>query len=212
MSYSENVMTTMGQTNAGWGVCGFTSCLYAMYELNPAARRFLISAPQAWSVLYEIEEYLELLTQQGETRLLGLIEGFTRSFGGQYSNFTVNDYIKYIRTNWDKYATANSTDMNKQVQADSKFSIGMPPDAVVDYLKRMWKYDAKFQFVSSPTDGIVGVKDPNDKDMWMYGWLRHYLYQKGGKIYSWGETFNSVLEAGQKKVRRDYAVCCMITF
>jgi hypothetical protein len=205
-------MTTMGETNAGWGVCGFTSCLYAMYDLNPTARRYLINAPQAWSVLYEIEEYLEILKQNGDTRLLSLIEGFTRSFGGQYSNFSVDTYIAYIRSSWDKYATANSGDLNKKVKDDSKFSIGMPPDAVVDYLKRMWKRDAKFQFTSSPADGILGVRDPNDKNMWMYGGLRHYLYQKGNKIYSWGKSFGSVLEAGRDFAARDYAVCCTITF
>ncbi len=211
MSYSENIMKTMGKTNAGWGVCGFTSCLYAMYEMNPAARAMLINAPQAWCVVYEIEEYLEVLKQKGETRLLSLIEGFTRSFK-DFGDFTVDDYIKYIRTSWDTYATANSENMNRAIKDDPKFSIAMPPDAVVDYLKRMWKRDAKFQFTSTAADGILGVKDPNDKDMWMYNGLRHYLYQKNGKIYSWGETFTSVLEAGKKFAGRDYQICCTITF
>jgi len=211
VSYSESTMKSMGVTNAGWGVCGFTSCLYAMYEMNPAARAMLINAPQAWCVVYEIEEYLETLSRAGESRLLSLIEGFTRSFNG-YGDFTVNNYIKYIRTSWDKYATVNSKDLNKKIIDDAKFSIGMPPEVVVDYLKRMWKRDAKFQFTSSTEDGIVGVKDPADKDMWMYDGLRHYLYQKNGKIYSWGESFTSVLEAGQQYTGRNYQACCMITF
>jgi hypothetical protein len=204
-------MESMGETNAGWGVCGFTSCLYAMYDMNPGARRCLNAAPQAWSVLYEIEEYLETLKQKGDIRLIGLIEGFTRSFAG-FSDFTVEKYLKYIHDNWNKYATSNSGDMNAAIKDDSKFSIGMPPDAVVDYLKRMWKIDATSKFTSGPSDGIVGVKDASDKNMWMYDGLRHYLYQKNGKIYSWGTSFSSVQEAGKKYAGRNYSVCCMITF
>ncbi len=211
MSYSETTMKTMGETNAGWGICGFTSSLYAMYDMNPGARAMLINAPQAWSVLYEIEEYLELLTRQNEARLLGLIEGFTKTFSG-FGDFTVSGYLKYIRDNWNTYATKNSGDMNAAVQSDSKFSIAMPPDVVVDYLKRMWKVDAQARFTSAASDGIIGVKDVSDKSMWMYDGLRHYLYQKNGKIYSWGESFSSVQEAGQQFAGRNYSVCCMITF
>ena len=72
MSYSETAMKTMGKTNASWGICGFTSSLYAMYDLNSGARGMLINAPQAWSVLYEIEEYLELLQRQNERPAAGV--------------------------------------------------------------------------------------------------------------------------------------------
>ena len=211
MSYSQSTMESMGEMNSGWGICGFTSCLYAMYDTNPAARRCLAAAPQAWSVLYEIEEYLETLKQQGGTQLIGQIEAFTRTFNG-FSSFTVDNYIKYIRENWNKYATTNSGDMNAAIKKDSKFSIGMPPDAVVDYLKRMWKVDATSQSTGSSSDGIVGVKDVSDKTMVLYDGLRHYLYQKNGKIYSWGKVFGSVQEAGTQFAGRNYSVCCMITF
>jgi hypothetical protein len=76
----------------------------------------------------------------------------------------------------------------------------------------MWKVDAQARFTSAASDGIIGVKDVSDKSMWMYDGLRHYLYQKNGKIYSWGESFSSVQEAGQQFSGRNYSVCCMITF
>lgn len=211
MSYSESTMVTLGETNAGWGVCGFTSCMYAMYELNPTARPFLINAPQAWSVVYEIQEYLETLQQKGENALIASIEEFTKTFNG-FSDFTVAKYLKYIEDKWTECATPTSGDMNAQIQKDAKFSIGMPPHAVVDYLKRMWNYNATARPANSAANGIVGVYDPNDPNMKLYGGLRHYLYQKGNKVYSWGDTFNTVLEAGQKKVGRNYHVCYMITF
>ena len=207
MSYSESTMKTMGVTNVDWGVCGFTSSLYAMYEQNPAARGMLINAPQAWSVLYEIEEYLELLQRQNDARMLSLIEGFTSSFKG-FGDFTVKGYLKYIRDNWTKYATTNSGDMNAAIQSDEKFSIALPPDAVVDYLKRMWKIDTTARFTSSASDGIIGVKDASNKDMWMYGGLCHYLYQKNGKIWSWGEDSYTSVQAADA----DFSVCCMISF
>lgn len=211
MSYSESTMVTLGETNAGWGVCGFTSCMYAMYELNPTARPFLINAPQAWSVVYEIQEYLETLQRKGEHQLIASIEEFTKTFAG-FSDFTVPKYLRYIEDKWAECATPTSGDMNAHIKNDSKFSIGMPPHAVVDYLKRMWNYNATAKLANSAENGIVGVYDPNDKNMKLYGGLRHYLYQKGNKVYSWGDTFSSVLQAGRQKVGRDYHVCCMITF
>ncbi len=213
MSYSESDMKSIGETNAGWGVCGFTSSLYAMYHLNPASRRFLIAAPQAWSVIYEIQDYLESLIQQNEAKLIDSIEKFTRTFGnGAYKDFSVEGYLKYIKQNWEKYATPASGDINTPIMSDGKFSIAMPPHAVVDYLKRMWKIDSKLSATSSASDGIVGVKDPSDKTMVLYDGLRHYLYQKNGKVYSWGQTFSSVLEAGKKFAGRNYVTCAMITF
>lgn len=210
-TYDENVMTSMGVTNVGWGVCGFTSSLYAMYHLNPAARRFLIAAPHAWSVLYEIEEYLQTLIQTGANDLISKIESFTQSFGGKFSKFTVEGYIAYIRSNWDKYTQDNSPQAAKKVMSDDLFGIALPPDVAADYLTRMWGYKASFKFTGATTeDGLVGVKDPNDKNLWMYDGLCHYLYQKNQRLYSWGQSFTDMAEVNRKE-KQNFVVCCMVT-
>jgi hypothetical protein len=210
-SYDEDVMTSLGITNAGWGICGFTSSLYAMYHINPAARRFLIAAPQPWSVLYEIEEYLERLIQTGANEVLSKIEDFTRSFGGKFATYTAQKYIQNIRESWDKYTQDNSPQAAEKVMSDSSFGLALPPDCAADYLRRMWGYDAKWEFTGGSTkDGLIGVKDVNDKKMVLYDGLRHYIYQKNQKLYSWGESFSDLADVNKKK-GRNYSVCCMIT-
>ncbi len=209
MSYSATTMKTMGETNAKWGNCGFTSSLYAMYDKNRGARGMLVNAPQAWSVVYEIEEYLKALKRRNKTGRIKSIERFTKTFNG-FSDFTVEKYLDYIQLKWGE-AVNGSSDMNESIKNDPKFSIAMSPNGVADYLKRMWKVDATVKLGGSMEDGIVGVNDFSDKTMTLYGGLRHYLYQRHGKIYSWGKRFNSVTEAGDS-VGRDYSVCYMITF
>src|SRR5262245_42480931 len=85
----------MGWTNAGWGVCGFTSSFYAMYELNPGKQGLLLGAGIAHKVLAEIKTYLMMLKAAGELTLLRDIEAFTASFSG-FEKFTIDSYIKYV--------------------------------------------------------------------------------------------------------------------
>ncbi|HME25825.1 MAG TPA: hypothetical protein VKI44_31580 [Acetobacteraceae bacterium] len=61
MSFSADEMNLMGSTNNLWGVCGFTSTFYSMYELNRGKRALLIGAGIATKVLAEIKTYLMLL-------------------------------------------------------------------------------------------------------------------------------------------------------
>jgi hypothetical protein len=44
-----------------------------------------------------------------------------------------------------------------------------------------------------------------------YQGLRHYLYRKNNKFYSWGKTFTDLDEVN-KKERKNYSVCCVIAF
>ena len=87
----------MGWTNAGWGVCGFTSSFYAMYELNPGKQGLLLGAGIAHKVLAEIKTYLVMLKGAGELALLQDIQGFTASFNG-YKKFTIDRYIRDINS------------------------------------------------------------------------------------------------------------------
>src|SRR6185437_1346919 len=87
----------------------------------------------------------------------------------------------------------------KQIIADSKYSIAMPPQAVLDYLARVWNQQATWSYTSTPADGIVGVRDLRDKKMVAYHGLRHYLYRKNNKIYSWGKTFTDIDDVNTKE-------------
>jgi hypothetical protein len=192
----------MGWSNSGWGVCGFTSSFYAMYELNPGKRGLLVGAGIAHKVLAEIKTYLTMLQGAGELALLHDIQRFTASFN-DFNKFTIEKYITDINK------SVGLTE--KQIIADPKYSIAMPPQAVADYLARIWNQQAAWSYTGTPTDGIVGVRDPNDKKMVAYQGLRHYLYRKNNKLYSWGKTFSDLADVN-KKEHKNYAVCCVITF
>jgi hypothetical protein len=79
----------------------------------------------------------------------------------------------------------------------------MPPECVADYLTKMWKATASVQevLVDTGADGIIGMcmddPSPGGKPM-PYKGLVHYMYRRGGKIYSWGESFPSVNAAAPK--------------
>jgi hypothetical protein len=192
----------MGWTNSGWGVCGFTSSFYAMYELNPGKQGLLLGAGIAHKVLAEIKTYLMMLKGAGELALLQDIQRFTASFNG-YNKFTIDKYIKDINSSVGR--------TEKQIIADSKYSIAMPPQAVLDYLARTWNQQATWSYTTTPADGIVGVRDLKDKKMVAYQGLRHYLYRKNNKFYSWGKNFTDLDDVNEKE-DKNYSVCCVIAF
>ncbi len=182
---------SLGVTNAGWGVCGFTSTFYAMYKESGKTRAWLQNATQAYSVLYEIRDYLMLLKGEASP-LLGKITDFTRSFGSPHHTFTVDNYIARI-----DFASASERESD-DILDDEKFGIGMPPEAVADYVTRMWKAKATVQMVDGAdtgADGIIGVCMDNpvkDGAPMPYRGLVHYMYRRNSVIYSWGDTFMSV--------------------
>lgn len=199
-SYRYSEMKTMGVTNAGWGVCGFTSSLYAMYHLNPGARGRLINAPRPFTVLAEIKTYLEMLYAGQKTDLLDEIERLTRSFGVvdgfDFSTFTPRSYILYVNASVDKYVNKDSGEVDDQIMGDPKFSIALPPQAVADYLQRMWGFGSTVHDMDVAGDAIIGVKDTSvDNGGKPYKGLCHYVYRKDQRIYSWGKYFVSLADA-----------------
>jgi hypothetical protein len=198
----------MGITNAGWGICGFTSSFYAMYHMNPAARPMLINAPSPFSVLIEIKDYLEMLYAAKEVSLLDEIERFTRSFGMvdgfDFSTFTPRSYILYINASYSKYINRTG-DVDMSIMGDPKFSIALPPQAVSDYLRRVWKYKSEVHTFNTSADGIIGVKPTKGVvNATMYNGLVHYVYRKNLRYYSWGFSFGQLSE-------HDFALAYEIT-
>lgn len=204
-------MTRVGVTNSDWGVCGFTSSLYALYDLNPAARPQIINATAAYHILAEIKTYLMLLKAEN-SGLLQEITDFTRSFGGKFANFSVDAYVAHVNS-----AAADGLS-RKQILSDPLYSIALPPAAVADYIKRIWGWNSTI--TSSATgsgngDGIIGVT-PLKRDAFFgktaYHGLRHYMYRRGTTIYSWGKSFNSVQQAADEGARGvKWRVCYVIS-
>ena len=200
MSYSESKMRSIGRRNEGWGICGFTSSLYAMYEMNPTARPNIINAPRPFSILAEIKTYLDMLYAENHTDLLDEIERLTRSFGVvngfDFGTFTPRSYILYINNSVSKYINQNTEQTIKAITEDPKFSIALPPQAVADYLQRVWGFTSKVSKMDPGGDAIIGVRNKTvDNSRKPYDGLCHYLYRKGGAIYSWGSSFSSVAGA-----------------
>ena len=177
-------MVPVGITNRGWGVCGFTSTLYSMYELNPGKRGLIIKRSRiGGTVLAEIKTYLMMLKTENSL-LLQDIEEFTQSF--DRPDWTIDNYINNINE-------AFIGDRPEQaVLMDASFGIAMPPKAVVDYVSRVWGYNAELWKGPDPgSNGIIGVRDVT-KNRWKYNGLCHWMYRSNRRIYSWGRVFNSV--------------------
>jgi hypothetical protein len=208
----------MGTLNAGWGICGFTSSLYALYTHNPLRQAKLSSGGnQPRRMLGELKTYLKVLESLGEYTLLNDIEVFTRSFGGVHSDFTVTKYVQRINDTADTHFSFSMFGFSiinttfEKGEADTKnplFGIGLPPHVVVDYLKRVCGFanahEADLAYTAN--EMILGVYDKKGT-MQMYGGLAHYLYYLNNRIYSWGQTFNDVADAMRGK---NWDVCCKI--
>lgn len=193
-------INAMGTLNNRWGVCGFNSSLYALYEHNPHLRAGLTSAAKIDTrVAAEIKSFLKMLEAEGNAQLLSDIESFTRSFGGQWVGFTIAGYIRTI----DVEAAKEGGKFKAKMRPD--LSIGLPPHAVVAYLREVTGFPGarvlteplggNFVTGSSASEQIVGVRDP---DMELYNGLAHYVYVNHGVVYSWGRQFHSVEEAAQE--------------
>jgi hypothetical protein len=209
MSSIVDPTTRLGYTNKTWGICGFTSTLSAMYDLNQGVRGQVINGSSGYRMLAEIKIYLEMLKAAGSP-LLADIRSFTRSFGPPYDTFEVDEYIARIDN-------AAGEDLSRsQILAEPRFSIGMPPAAVADYIQRQWGWKATvtaYAIMDGAGDGIVGVTKgwfgSGDRKSLLplpYYGLCHYLYRSNGAVYSWGIKFDSVREANA-----EYRVCYVIS-
>lgn len=201
----------LGVLNAGWGVCGFTSCLYGLWDVLPENRRSqLHGGTKAHRLLAEIKTYLVMLKADGNIALLNDIQTFCRTFGdtdNDFGSFTIDGYINRVNS--------SVTKTEKQIKADGNFGIGMPPHAVVDYLKRMWEYDVSLAVgkgFNGPENGIIGVKNVNKPLSSLYDGLEHYMYRHNHMIYSWGLSFNSVDDAAARGAPdgTKWEICCLI--
>lgn len=187
---------SMGITNNFWGICGFNSSLYALYVHNPKMRAKLgQGASSPTRMLAEIKTFLRMLQAEKKTEILEAIEAFTRTFD-KFENFTIESYINRIN---------DVVDTQSDITQDPKFSIAMPPDAVIAYLKIVCGFN-NARLVdpgSSASELVLGLFRDDGANMGTYGGLRHYVYYPNGAFYSWGQQFSSI---GQMK--RNYGGIC----
>lgn len=187
---------SMGITNSSWGVCGFTSSFYAMYEElgGVAGNPRIINASRAFNVLAEIKTYLRLLQAEGKATEIRNIETFCRSFEGVFSTFSVAEYCTKV---------SESVRYSDEEVLGMQFSIALPPASVKDYLQRMWQFDS--QVLQCPPNNdpggraIIGMTHHGSTTG--YNGLIHYMYRsRNGKIHSWGtgpyDTIKAAAEDG----------------
>lgn len=174
----------MGTENLSQGICGFTSALYAAWECIPYMQASLTSRMRTGlgrtAHLKElIGEFLtELAKSDGGRLLIEDIEELTRSFGGQYSSFTIQSYGSGL---------TGATD----------YSIAMPPEAVVELLHG-WGLRWNFVIGQGTGPAILGLSRPNMTNRWYN--LAHYVYRRGdGRILSWGQQFTGLADVNTKK-------------
>lgn len=182
-------LSDMGQKNDRWGVCGFTSSLYALYNNSPGLAHGDLSnvATSDIRFLNMIADYLDELQATGAAQLRQSIEAFTGSFPG-YSGFSIDEYVRRIRF----IGTINAT------KAVGDFSLAMPPPTVVDFLKRRCGFgNAQVLGLADParTEEVLGLSDPTG-GLQQYGGLCHYVYKNAAGIHSWGDRFDDVAAAG----------------
>ena len=185
----------VGTLNNPWGICGVTSSLYAVYNHSPSSAGIDAKAKDPIWVMNEIKSYLESLKFYGETQLLNDITEFTRCFGDQFKSWSLEKYVNRV---------LNKSGPGFLPLENAKFSVAMPPHAVIDYLKRRCSFLHAKQVPLTPmaAESIIGVYS-NARPSGMYGNLRHYFYQKNGTYYSWGLQYPDLTSALNAKLGYD---------
>jgi hypothetical protein len=181
--------------------------------MNPAKRGKIINATDHFAILADIKNFLVEMQRKGERGLLSEIEKYNRTFHERKS-FTVENYVRLINETYGDAVANHRTGMD--YAKDARFGLGMPPNAVAKYLEVVWGLDTTVffptdRFPDPGGDAIIGVRKPADDRLKLYRGLCHWMYRFDGKIYSWGQQFNTVFEAGMLgRGGVVYEVVCLI--
>ena len=187
----------MGIENATQGICGFTSTMYAIYanrpELRAGLQRAFDDKTRSTRLMAEIKSLLVTMNAEGKQGVLDQIMELTRTFPN-FGGWTVDSYI----------ASINS-------QTAANYSIAMPPEATMEYMRSAWKMRPSLVDMLRPGggDAVFGLtRTGAPRNRWKN--LAHYVYRAGdGTLLSWGEKFNDLNDLNTRK-NRDYAVVYII--
>ena len=186
----------MGKENTKQGICGFTSTLYAVYMNQPQLQGQLSGALGAQTrstrLMAEIKTFLQMMKADGKNNILSQIAELTRTFPG-YDAWSVDSYIKEINT-----------------LKVGNYSIAMPPEATMEYMRTAWDLHPVLKDNCTSGNVILGLtRTGAPQNKWKN--LAHYVnMSRAGRIYSWGEQFDSLADMNTKK-RKDYSVIYCIT-
>lgn len=174
----KDVLDRITHVNIVHGVCGFVSVMTAMYERkkitfsNDTLEDIVAKRDIKQFIYTHIVEYLKKI-QTAAPELITKINNFTQLFGGPYSSFTCQQYIDNNATTWTK----------------DDISIAIPPDVVVDYIKRMFNISNVVKLNSSQKNkwgignSIIGFGDGDTEAD-----IKHYTYRdRGEHIYNYGQ-------------------------
>ena len=181
----------MGIENETQGICGFTSTLYAVYTNSPILRGKLEGAlddtMRSTRLMAEIKTVLMMMKAANNNTVLDQITELTRTFPN-YGGWTVDSYIQKI---------------NDLTVGD--YSIAMPPDATMEYMRTAWDMHPRMAGNVESGHAILGLtRTGAPLNRWKN--LAHYVYQNAnGRLYSWGAQFKDLAELNQKR-KRDYSV------
>jgi hypothetical protein len=139
-------------------------------------------------LMAEIKTFLVMMKAAENTTVLNEITELTRTFDG-YGGWTIDALIKEIN----------------QMKAAGDFSVAMPPEATMQYMRTAWEMRPALTDKDKPGDVILGLtRTGGPKNRWKN--LAHYVYQNAaGRVFSWGEQFDSLADVNKKK-KRDYSV------
>lgn len=191
-------ITDLSALNSGWGICGFSSSLGALYVNDPAIKKTVDAAVKNGTLKYrmlaEIKTYLNLLRSKNRNDLLKEIEDFTRTFP-KLKTFTITNYI----------ATLNEIAEKEPDVTNEKYSIAMPINGLVEYLKIVGnKTNAKATLTSTSTKDnvILGLCDKTKT-------LKHWVYKKSkAEVYNWGEVKSLEVVLAEC----DLSILCEVSF
>lgn len=189
MSSSSNTqpMQRMGVANYTQGICGITSCLYAIHEDRPVHHENLSHALRPATMhtrlMAEIKTFLRMLHANGENGLLGKIETFTRSFHG-FGNWSLGKYMASINT---------VTHPQFGEIPSNYYSIALTPLAVQRYLSLMWSVSSTLhRDYTARSHAILGLTD-GKPPLTLEDNLKHYVYvDGGGRVHSWGNVYDDL--------------------
>lgn len=174
-----------------WGICGFVSVLNSMHEdglLKEFGTGLTIDDIHG-RLAVEVLEYLRIIEQEKPGLAAEIVE-FSRKLGGTASS--LSDLCLTIRT---KAFVASK--LQRLAQGWEGIIVAMPPDGMLDYLKRVGLNAAEKPSPFSLTAASLGsyrncvVGVGNNDPPYDYISLKHWVFvNRDGVLLNWGERID----------------------
>ncbi|NER39066.1 MAG: hypothetical protein F6J93_34790 [Oscillatoria sp. SIO1A7] len=182
-------------------ICGVVSAMSYWFEALPVNDRAawvnkdLKKGERSKLPWWWFEHYLSVMEElkkqkrgkQVEDRVKS-IETFTRSFGGEWTNWKWDGFVTEIR---------DCSDVPEPIRDGA--GLALPPMEVIEVL-RLVTGKGQVQLIEGECNsaGVVGLAQKSRKEKELYDGLAHYIYrQEDGTIYSWGNKYKNLEELNE---------------